>query len=319
MSATDATLELFGLPPRPDPTTEPDLFTFWNLMLSKPLKIIQPAFDIQFPLGKELTFRYRLDHPRPTTPFSSSMGHRESSRNWSGTYIVPPFPDRFIKVIGAWHLPKPDVPRVPPDPPNASGLEFRSSTWVGLDGHRTYPHASMPQAGTAQRVDVGPGGKVTTYAWWQWWSKDGDTVEVEITNVPSVVGDQILVALTVVASDEVQFNLKNQTTGDFVTFLVQAPAGSPPIGATAEWVMERPAEIGSTWLYRLPNYGVVNFTHCVAQSGPGPLRPSRLHSVDHSRLIRMFEIFETPYRPAFVSIPKITGPTRLNVEYREAS
>jgi hypothetical protein len=330
MHATNATLAGFGLLARPDARKDPNLFAFWSLLFSEPLEIIQPIFGIRFPATKRIKFRYHRNDARPKSPFSShrhgspptkrgGIAHSESSRNWAGAYLSAPFPDRFNKVTASWSVPTPEVPDVQPDPPDPLGLSFRSSTWVGLDGHRTYPHASMPQAGTAQQVDVvGAGKALRTYLWWQWWSKDGDSPEIQITNVPTAMDDRIAVALTVVSSDEVQFNLKNQTTGRFVTFLAQAPPGSPPIGATAEWIMERPTEVGSAWLYRLPNYTAVNFANCLAQSGSSPLGPSRTHALAHPHFVRMFEIFEGPHRQAFVSIPKRMGHTSLRVMYREA-
>jgi Peptidase A4 family len=316
--ATDAQLDRYGLPPRPSRETEPDLFRFWTRLLSKPFEVIATEFP-KLQNGKlplvPIT-RVGRDGPRGFRLF-------EDSRNWSGAYIVPERSDKFVYVTGTWQVPAPSLPPVLPEAA-AAGDEYQSSTWIGIDGHQRYPMASMPQIGTSQILDGI--GKVTTYAWWQWWSLDNNyppdnrnNPPVPIANIPVALNDEIIAGLTLRSADEVQFFIKNQTTGLFTTFLVVAPGAILPLGSTAEWIVERPTVIGDHRLYPLPNYGEVVFRDCFAQSAPSIGAPATTCRLDRPRLVRMFEIFPAPHRTSFVSLPRKLSSSSIRVSYRDAS
>jgi hypothetical protein len=322
LSATASQLEKYGLPARPDPRTERDLFLFWGLMLGPPIRIIAPDFLKK--ASRAPLFALEAVAPsrrsRSAAPFARGFGHRESSQNWSGLYVVPPRPNRFLQVVGGWTVPRPMAPRVLPHGAAPGSDEYRSSTWIGLDGHRTYPMSSLPQIGTSQFVKVVNGATtVETAAWWQWWMKDDpDSAPVDILNFPVSVGDEIFASLAVQASGDVLFHIKNQTSGLFASFVVIAPGAIVPLGSTAEWIMERPTELGSTRMYPMPHCTDVVFRHCLARSAPAVGEPATLQDLDNARLIRMYELFDNPHRKAFVSHPQKTGKTSARVFYREA-
>jgi hypothetical protein len=321
LAATDAQLERYGLPPRPDRDKEPDLFRFWSRLLGKPLEVVTAKFPE--PHGEKLRLipltRVGRGGPRP-------FGHFEKSRNWSGAYIVPQPPDMFVHVTGRWQVPKPSLPPVPPEGATVDN-QFQSSSWIGIDGHRRCPNSSMPQIGTSQCIEIIDGApNIMIYAWWQWWSLDGSyppnnrkNPPVPITGIPVALNDEVMAGVIVRSADEVQFYIKNQTTGRFTSFLVIAPGPILPLGSTAEWIMERPTVIGERRLYPLPNYTDVVFQDCFAQSAPFIGAPATTCRLDRPRLIRMFETFPNPHRTSFVSLPRQLSNSSLRISYRDAS
>lgn len=318
LKATDAQLERYGLPPRPDPQKQPDFFEFWIRLLSQPFQAIATEFP------------QVVDAEPPHIPLTRvgararQSSHRfQSSRNWSGAYIVPDHPEKLVYVSGSWRVPIPSLPPVSPQGVGA-GEEYQSSTWIGIDGRRRYPMSSMPQIGTSQTFQIQDGiEKIKTYAWWQWWSLDANyppdnrqNPPIPIPNFPVSVKDEIIAGLLLRSADEVQFFIKNQTTGLFTTFLVVAPGPILPLGSTAEWIVERPTVIGSHRLYPLPAYTDVVFRDCFAQSAPAIGAPGTIRRLERLRLIRMLEVFPAPHRTSFVSVPRKLDNTSICVSYR---
>jgi hypothetical protein len=320
--ATQGQLERYGLPARPDQEAEPELFRYWSWLLRPPFHVITPEFPKLGPGGLPVVPLYRVGRGG-----RRSVQSRENSRNWSGLYIVPQRPDKFVHVIGSWHVPQPSLPPVLPEGAVAGNDEYQSSTWIGIDGHRRYPDASMPQIGTSQLIKVAGGNtKVATSAWWQWWSldsqfppQDTNNPPVPITNFPVAVGDEISAGLTVQSTGDVHFYIRNHTTGLFTTFLVIAPGPVLPLGSTAEWIMERPTILGQRRIFPLPNYTDVVFRNCFAQSASTTGSTTTTQRLDNARAIWMFEVFPNPHRTSFVSIPKKISNSSFRVFYRDAS
>jgi hypothetical protein len=306
LRATEAQLERYGLPARPDEKEEPELFRYWSWLLGPPFHAITPEFPKR---GSDL----------PVVP--------RYSRNWSGLYIVPQRPDKFVHVIGSWHVPQPSLPPVLPEDAVPGNDKYESSTWIGIDGHRRYPNSSMPQIGTSQSIKVAGGNTmVSTGAWWQWWSLDSqfppqntNNPPVPITNFPVAVGDEISAGLTVQSTGDVHFYIKNHTTGQFTTFLVIAPGPVLPLGSTAEWIMERPMVLGQRRISPLPNYTDVVFHDCFARSTSTTGVTTTTQRLGNARAIWMFEVFPNPHRTSFVSIPKKISNSSFRTFYRDAS
>ena len=319
LSATNAQLAEYGLPERPDAPKESDQFRFWEEMLKPPTDFVMPDFTSVEP--RQLVFaRHGSDPKRRASILArGAAGHLGDSRNWSGACITPVRPNRFFHVAGAWHVPEPAIPDVAPDDADPVDPEYRSSTWIGIGGHR--PYNTLPQIGTSQHVSIVNGAReVTLGAWWQWWVKDRPEHHVPhpIPYFPVEIGHRILADLTVEAPGDVHFHLKNQTTGTFVTFKVVAPAKIVPLGATAEWIHERPTKFDSRDMYPMPKCSDVMFEHCMAKSAPAFGAPETVQELLNPRLIRMYEHFGGPHRSAFVSRPKRVGPSSLRISYREA-
>lgn len=307
-------LAQYGLPERPDRVEEPELFAFWQLMLESGTEVIEPLFPWD-PLAARLALGQRQG-PMPRQEFS----HRETSDNWSGAYITPlPRPNHFLHAMGSWSVPTASRPIVPPRGVGANP-EYRSSTWIGIGGERTYN--SMPQIGTSQNIVIEGGGQtVKLSAWWQWWIKDRKQhdIPIPIENFEVAEGDIILASLTVEAPTpgDVRFNLKNKRTKKIIAFKVRAPANILPLGASVEWIHERPTQHEE--IYPLPKCTPVAFRHCLAQSAADFGAPMILQKLDkNARLIRMCELFASPLRSALVSVPR-KDASGIQIEYSEPS
>ncbi|MCK6451648.1 MAG: G1 family endopeptidase [Alphaproteobacteria bacterium] len=185
-------------------------------------------------------------------------GRLEKSANWSGVCIKAPRSRPFVQVAGAW-----TVPDIAP-PPMAKGRRspagrFRSSVWVGLDGHGRSPGESLAQIGTAQQLETAGGRtKKVFVAWFQWWVRGHHFPPVPLADFPVRPGDPIVAGVTAVPPDvasrypilqgSVLMHLKNRRTGRLAIVYFPAPrlggrgetaARTRLKGATAEWIVER--------------------------------------------------------------------------------
>ncbi len=236
----------------------------------------------------------------------------ERSRNWSGGYLRPSGGRSFVSLMGSW-----TVPRVKP-PPGASGTEFRSSTWIGLDGQGAYQNASLPQIGTAQEWKNGAAD--APYAWYQWWARGMDTRPWPLS-LPVQPGHRVSAMLLVVNPRTVRLHLRNDSTtsllqGFDVEFNLAAPGQLLVSGATAEWIMERPAPLGTDGaeLYDLPAYEPFSFTDCIAHSALA-FGPPVEHDLKLAHLIRMYEIRHNPASTPTLSTVARFLPDRLDLRY----
>ena len=208
LKATASDLLHHGLPIEPDHTRTPERHAFWSRLLSGPVNFVDPQFDIPDDAEPHRIARRRQ---------RSAAGIRnEKSLNWSGVYIKPSGARMFTEIHGEWIVPKPSVPVTSGRPASAPG-SYRCVSFIGLDGQRQYRNSSLPQIGTASRVDVDAKGNATesTYAWLQWWLPDHSQQETRISSVPIAPGHTVLCGLIVINPAVVRFYLKNQTTGYF--------------------------------------------------------------------------------------------------------
>ena len=297
-------LERFGVPPSPDPYTEPGLYRLWQDIIAQPLK----PLPIEF-----VDTAGDSDYFQRAGPLRAAARH-QSSRNWSGASIGAHDGRKFVSIAGTWR-----VPLVFALPPND---DYRSSTWIGLDGQRKYVDSTLPQIGTAQYVKrIGGVPTRTTESWVQWWPRK----PVSIYQMPVSPGDVVLAWMTVVNPLHVQFFILNLTAPPpfpFAPFKWRSPRvrwpGLPArvrarvSGATAEWVMERPTRLGSDELYKLPDYNQpvlatrvpFPFTDCYASSMSVLGGPTREENLLTSTLINMFKTHRTPYSAAKISVAK---------------
>jgi hypothetical protein len=186
-------LEEFWLPSRPDPDVEPDLYAHWEEMFSEPLRFVQAS-------SQEYAQRGGVNMAcQIAAPF-------ETSRNWSGAYIVPQRANRFTRVVGRWQ-----VPRVRAGVGTTAGSStFQCSVWIGLDGKNGWTR-SMPQVGTLQTVQNGV--PQAPNLWWQWWLRYGPSRPQNITGVAVDFDDVVLCSLSAMSPTLVRFHVKNKNTG----------------------------------------------------------------------------------------------------------
>jgi hypothetical protein len=318
--APDVDIERAGFPPRPDEERQPELFAIWKDVFTRPLTYEIADFGLAFPDA------YYNDG---STSAALRRTHREASRNWSGAYITPRDGEMITQVIGLW-----TVPTVQPAPAGGFLDTYGSSTWIGLDGQRGYFHSTLPQIGTGQFLnlldDAGlaivPGSK--TEAWVQWWPLCPVTLTLEV-----VPGDLMLAWLVVLGPTEVQFIIVNISRLHYTPFTLFAPdVKMPPqvpnpvqatvSGATAEWIMERPAICPSPLPLPLPYFPPLSFDLCLAVSARAPGTTGiRLRTLTSPKLIRMYSVEEGPHRAvtrAVAARPTSPGPpfVRATVTYR---
>jgi hypothetical protein len=234
----------------------------------------------------------------------------ESSLNWSGAYLLPTPGKRFVQVWGGW------VVRPVRAPKSDSSSEYQCSTWIGLDGQRRYANSTLPQIGTLQKVR---GEEQQTTAWVQWWQRNDPESTPETLNFPVAIGDRVSCVLTVLTKPDwpgqgydqsVLFNIVNQTKQCALAMRIDPPPiekGRAPRlwipGATAEWVMERPAILEEQTLQELADYGTTKFCGCIAaeatETSPDKPMPRDLTK---PWLIRMYEVRDKN-RIGYISTP----------------
>jgi hypothetical protein len=302
-----AELAKYGIPPRPNAQEFPGLADFWDEMFHPPLTFTEPTFDL------------------PATPIRISArllvttsGHDESSLNWSGAYITPRDGQQFAAVLGRWVVPGVIAPAG-----TVGNAEFHSVVWIGLDGARRYLDSTLPQIGTAQCINPPSGSPF--FLWFQWWMRDNPaTYCPAILPISVLSGHRILAMLEVLSETQVRFFIKNETT-NYPPFVMVTPAPSlagrqaKVSGATAEWIVERPADV-ATALYNLPDYQQVTFTSCYAVQATlppgGSPAPGLERTLDGARLITMCDIEGNPARRVTISRPEHPDSTdRFRVNY----
>ena len=272
-------------------------------------------------------FRRAFLHPRPKAPplrFLSALKAAEAaprlaiirvaaqaaspvqkSMNWSGGYVAPLNGRSLVSVMANWTVPAVSAPNGAAEP------EYRSSTWIGLDGQKLYLDSSLPQIGTRQRWLTEPVPHAEYRSWFQWWARGRD-LPIQDLALPVDPRDEISAIITVLDEATVRCNLKNVSKGIILqAFDASAPEGLRISGATAEWIMERPSPMGSDgWEpYPFPLYTPFAFTACVAESAE-PGKPDLLeHDLESARLIRMYEIDRQPTSVRTISTASRTlGP-----------
>lgn len=328
LDATAAKLREYGLPPRPSPELEPELFKVW-----KEFYVPRPIFVQAKVALVRNEFRPQLRLTSATIPAAAASTTRyETSRNWSGAYIEPNHAKVFVQLSGRWKVPTPAVPPGAEPPPQGS-VDYACSTWIGFDGQRRYIDSSLPQLGTWQAVTLAAGGTTTlpeTYAWYQWWAKDySGNAPGKITGVPVNPDDEVVCMVRVWQPSVAAMYIKNLRTNLHAHFLVSAPIVTlrgghqhqfTISGATAEWVMERPTRLDNGELYDLAYYYPVKLRHChAAEANPTmpnwPWVVGTNQTFKGARFIQMYDLLKNPWRTAFISMPKRKDDTAVRVKY----
>jgi len=308
LTASQADLKQFAFPVRPDRKLQPAEYAFWQKMFAEQLAFQEFDFDL---------FTSVVTQARG---FSGQSPRRQTSPNWSGAYITPRDGTVFSAIWAEFQVPTPNPP-----PGGAPGDDDRSSTWIGFDGQRRYYMSTLPQFGTAQDIELNAGIPVRSfYAWWQWWVRDlnGQAFPIKLT-APAIHPGDLIMCYMQVASDRarVSFMMKNVTTRRFVHFYQDPPQpgwGLPfkVSGATAEWVMERPAIPPNPNPTPLPDYGTVDFHGCGATAINMQTGAIVERSLSGAKLIDMYIVRQDPQRTVKISIPRQLDTTEFLTEFQ---
>ena len=311
LQASQEELTKLGFPKRPIPERQPAEYAFWQEMFARPVEFEAFDFDI-LPLIVQ------------SRGFFGQLPRRQTSLNWSGAYITPRDGAVFSSIWGQFQVPTPNQPSG-----GGSSETYRSSTWIGFDGQRRYFRSTLPQIGTAQNIDpstsMGMGVPTKSFfAWWQWWVRDVAGQAFPITlGAPTVHPGDLIMCFMQVADDRagVSFVITNLSTSRAVQFFQAAPSTSggrslKVPGATAEWVMERPADPPDPTPRQLPDYGTVDFRHCGAMAINMSTGVKVERSLSAAKLIDMYVVKQNPERTAKISITKPLDATEFLTRFR---
>lgn len=169
LEASDPLLKKHGLPRRPNKDLYPQLYASWERLMSRPLTLIQPEFEI-----------ITVARTAETT---------KTSKTWSGAVNRDlESGDKFNYIQASWMVPK-------PFPPNSSwnGTSWTETSkhdcgiWVGIGGyHSTH---NIIQAGTGEYVSVDKDGNITQgfHVWFEWFPAG----QVAFANFPVCAGELV--------------------------------------------------------------------------------------------------------------------------------
>jgi len=327
---TEAKLARYGLPPRPDAVARPEAARLWHETFGRSMHFLQfaPGDDdgvqrTRLVQTDALGGEPALPEPPSSVGVIASAGHLVDSLNWSGACLNATEGRIFRQVSGRW-----TVPTLHP-PPGQAEPSYECSCWIGLDGQRRYLNSTLPQCGTDHVLLTGANGStMACSAWVQWWApRDSTATPVTIAGFAVNPGDQISAVLTVLDPHTVLCNLINDSTQPPTMVPVQIIAPTIPgrsaqysvTGATAEWVMERPAVIEDpNELQPFPDYGTANFTDCVAEEVLPNATSPVLRTLATGRYIRMYEVRHNPERTAFISLPHRVADRAFQVSYGDS-
>ena len=308
LAESQADLKKYGFPMRPNAASQPAEYAFWQ-------ELFAPSFQFEaFDIHVNPIFATR------NRSISRQLPRRQTSLNWSGAYITPRDGTVFSSVWSKFQVPTPNPP--PMDP---SGGEYRSSTWIGFDGQRRYYTSTLPQIGTAQNIQASAAGPKRSYfAWWQWWVRDdaNQAYPIELTAPAIHAGDLVMCFMQVADNrDGMSFVISNVTTGRVLQFFQRSPLttkGQPfkVPGATAEWVMERPADPPHPTLMQLPDYGTVSFHDCGATAINSKTGAKVERTLSAAKLIDMYVAQRRPDRTRKISIAKPVTRAEFLTHYR---
>ena len=239
LAATDAELEQYGFPSRPD---HPRLLTLYQRVFTRlkgRLKYIEPAFRIS---------REASGDPRDRLPSASVY----TGDNWSGGVVQPPPGKSFNQVLGQW---------VVPNAYPMSGEVFLNSYWIGLDGFTGSGAGEALQAG----VDCFLFGTSSSlYPRHQW----TPSPKVAITNLVVGAGDLVMINISAspgAGATTAKVSIANISSGAATSYVILAPPSQKLAGNSAEWIVEADPN-------HLADYGQIFFDNCIAcaaNSGAG--------------------------------------------------
>lgn len=104
LTASQDELAKYGIVPRPDRKSDPVSFRHWLRIFAPPMTFVAPKL-------REERAMFRLN---PITPnkhaAAASTSRYDTSRNWSGAYVVPTDDTMFVLVAGLWAIPDVALP-----------------------------------------------------------------------------------------------------------------------------------------------------------------------------------------------------------------
>ncbi len=277
------------------------LQAFWE-RLSTNITEYRRARVIQGPLFAPVSTTSLADGDADGYRVRFGRASRESrSPNWSGAAVAAVDSSTLTQVVGSWVEP---IARKAGR--HTQAQEFRSSIWVGYNGHAAYLDASLPQIGTLQRIAYENNRWHTSHwAWFEWWANTrGRTVDEDLLpiylDLDVRAGDTVLCRIDLIASDPVHYPIETFPSVARMCICVERAASAthpaskvlvmpfvvyPPEidtagnrsevwGCAANWIAELPTNVQVNAPFLLPQLkDDVTFAHCAAASAFEPGAP----------------------------------------------
>lgn len=279
-----------------------------------------------------------------TTPALGLASRESRSPNWSGAMVAAGGGNTLTQVVGSWV-----EPAFEKAGSYSQSDEFRSSIWIGFNGHAAYLDASLPQIGTLQRIVFDPLSNAwisSRWVWFEWWAKvkgkeaqqyvkpvymqldvqEGDTVWCRIDLIPSGVASYPHVARMCLRLDRPASGSTPASQVLVMPFIVNPPKSgnrwSRISGSTANWITELPLNIDGGAPFLLPRFGPttgtnnrVNFSQCVAGSASDPGEPLIAeHTLEISKRFHMYNC-EPRGRPSLAKIATSLTPRTSDTQF----
>jgi hypothetical protein len=238
LGASEAELNAYGFPPRPDQTRDAAGYETWSRALAAHPRRLAPT------LQRTVIYHGpRVASARPATVDGAT------SSNWSGYAAdtgARTWSNASFSTVAADFV----VPAVTARTCDST-WEY-SSVWVGIDG---YASDDVLQAGVeADALCVG-GYAETYYTPWYEWYPNAST---RITNLAATPGQSFYIHVWATSPTAGHAYIQNLGSNQSVSLNFNAPSGTTLRGESAEWILESPSVNGS--LATLPLYGLDYFS-----------------------------------------------------------
>jgi hypothetical protein len=302
LTATDAEIEQYGLPPRPN-ASDTARYTHWQKMVTATRIVPELTFTSMY-----------MGSPHDLTNASTAISEQNcsvctpfTSTDWSGygPYAASgfPFANNDALIAGQWA-----IPAVTQGTCSSTGAWM--AMWVGLDGLST---TDVLQAGSVEEAVNCQ--QSTLKTWYEWYPG-----AVTYVNLSAKTGDSMLVEVWYTTSSphgHAYLNDQTQQTVSEVGF--NPPSGTTYFGLSAEWIVERPSLNGN--ITNLADFATATFAGFDgAWDGIGgeyyPTSGTGSYSMNYAEINMICPPWNPssacPVNPTTISMPGAVPPTDYN-------
>lgn len=226
VSASAAEIARYGLPARPDKKTNPQGYAGWLTDVSPDIK------------------RIKIEIP---TLAAVRRGNKSPSTNWSGVVFTREDISQygaksFASVHAAWSLPNVKMPAgVCNKDKNTPEGAYQASVWPGIGGD-SEQFKGLIQAGTDSSAQCVRGrSKTQNWLWYEFYPLTSQP----ISELPVEPGDVVSVYVWAVSGAEAHAHIVNRSLRRSVSLRFHQPKGTPLVGESLEWIIERPTYDGA--------------------------------------------------------------------------
>jgi hypothetical protein len=251
LTASQADLATYGLPPRPSPLgRSATAYAIWARIMKAAKHHVMPQIRMTDRRHGPAILRAGIQHASAQT-----------SLNWSGQVLTSGSTSfgssAFAEVTAQWVISAVQEPVG-----SCSGTDV-SAIWVGIDGLNS---SDVLQAGT--EGDTACSNGVTTqnyYPWFEWYPN----YSYEVQNFIEFRGATVYVVVHATSATNGTAMFVNLQTNAYTNVGITAPAGTSLKGNSAEWIVERPT-IGQPGTFgTLADFGMIGMTSEIAYTQSG--------------------------------------------------